>query len=116
MVKYYLTMRKPSYYLIPLGAVLCFFPGVTSTIALILGIMIALLFGNPYLVSTKKYTPKLLSIVIIGLGAGMNLEVIGKVGFQGIGYTAAGISITLILGLLIGRIFKVQKNMALLIT
>lgn len=84
--------------------------------ALILGAAIAIIFGNPHSEITKKITPKLLAWSIVGLGAGMNLSVIAQVGLQGIGYTVIGITITFLLGYLLSRFLKVEKDVSLLIT
>lgn len=103
-------------YLIPLAGGLCLTPWVGSAMALVAGIAIALAFGNPYIDKTRKLTSRLLSLSVMGLGAGMNLNVVGKVGLQGIGYTVVGISTTLILGFLIGRYMKIERNTSVLIS
>jgi uncharacterized integral membrane protein (TIGR00698 family) len=84
--------------------------------ALFFGIVITLVFGNPHLEKTKKLTHRLLSISVIGLGAGMDLGVVGRVGAQGLGYTVIGISSTLLLGTLIGKLLKTESDSSLLIT
>lgn len=102
--------------LIPILAVLALTPWVSSAQALIAGVIVALAFGNPYLEQTRKITSTLLGLSVAGMGAGMDLAVVGKVGFQGVGYTIAGISITLLLGTLLGKIFKVEKDTSILVT
>jgi uncharacterized integral membrane protein (TIGR00698 family) len=102
--------------LIPLLAVLCFFPFMTSPLALVFGIAIALIFGNPHRAITSKYTKTLLSLAVIGLGAGMNLITVGKVGLHGILYTIIGISFTLGLGKLVGKFLKIDSVTSLLVT
>jgi len=72
--------------------------------------------GNPYSVQTKKITHTLLSLAVMGLGAGMNLAIVGKVGLHGVGYTIIGIISAFILGTALGNIFKTDKNTSLLIT
>ncbi|RYZ98206.1 MAG: putative sulfate exporter family transporter, partial [Proteobacteria bacterium] len=93
-------MRKlsPASILIPLGALFCLTPYASSALALILGIGLAVAFGNPYLARTKKITPKLLSWSVIGLGAGMNLGVVATVGLRGVGYTVVGIAAAFLVG------------------
>lgn len=61
-------------------------------------------------------TSYLLSYAIVGMGAGMDLKVIGEVGFRGIGYTISTISLALFLGYIFLRLFKLEKNLATLIT
>ncbi|PJE67925.1 putative sulfate exporter family transporter, partial [Candidatus Shapirobacteria bacterium CG10_big_fil_rev_8_21_14_0_10_38_8] len=100
----------------PLGAALCLAPMVSSGMALLLGVLLAISIGNPYLKQTQKITKQLLALSVVGLGAGMNLEVVGRVGLQGVGYTMIGITLTFILGLTLGRLFQTPTNTAWLIT
>ena len=83
---------------------------------LIAGILIALLLGNPFLALTKKWTPRLLQTAVIGLGFGMNLVTVLKVGAHGIGYTVAGIALAFGAGELLRRSFKVSRDVGLLVT
>jgi uncharacterized integral membrane protein (TIGR00698 family) len=91
-------------------------PWFSSGTALLAGLAIALSFGNPALSFTKKWTPILLQLSVVGLGAGMDLAVVGRVGFHGIGYTVAGISLTLLIGGLIGYALRVKHNTSLLVS
>lgn len=102
--------------LIPAVALLCLTPWISSAEALILGVMISVILGNPYIEFTKVWTSKLLSWSVIGLGAGMNLLVVARVGLEGIGYTFIGITWALLLGLLLGRLLKVENNTSILIS
>jgi uncharacterized integral membrane protein (TIGR00698 family) len=102
--------------LIPVLAILCLAPFISSAIALLLGIAATLIFGNPYIDRTKKLTHPLLSTSIIGLGAGMNLITVGEVGLQGIAYTVIGITLTFIFGLIAGKLLKVEQETSLLVT
>ncbi len=115
------TIQKPlSQYvkdaLIPVAGILCLTPYISSAVALILGILIAVIFGNPYIARTRKLTSTLLSLSVMGLGAGMDLGVVGKVGLAGIGYTVVGISSTLILGYLLGKLMKTERDTSILIS
>lgn len=108
--------KTNSRYLIPIVAILCLTPYVSSALALISGIIIAVVWGNPFLSRTKKLTSTLLSWSVVGLGAGMNLAVVGLVGVQGIGYTIIGIACTLTLGFLLGRWMHVDRNTSALVS
>lgn len=99
-----------------IGAAVCLLPQVSSGTALFLGVAIALTLGNPYLTRSKKITTYLLQASVVGLGAGMNLNVVASVGLKGIGYTVIGIVLTLALGLLLGRFLKTDKDTSILIT
>ena len=102
--------------LFPIAAVLCLFPMISSAVALFLGIIIAVGPGNPFIEKTRKLTPLLLQISVVGLGAGMDLRVVGKVGAEGIGYTVIGIAFAMILGNLLGRLLKTTADTSLLIS
>lgn len=104
------------YVVIPLAGVLSLTPVLSSATALLLGVACALLLGNPYIDSTRKFTHKLLAISVMGLGAGMDLGVVGRAGIQGIGYTVIGISTTWILGTFFGKMLKTARDTSLLIT
>jgi uncharacterized integral membrane protein (TIGR00698 family) len=108
--------EKLARFLIPLGALIVLAPGVSSSTALILGVVLALILGNPYREFSQKITHRLLAISVVGFGAGLNLLVVGQVGLQGIGYTVIGITLTLSLGFLFGRWLKVEKDTSLLIS
>lgn len=97
-------------------AVLTLFPFFSAAGALFLGVFLAVTIGNPLIDKTKKFSPYFLQASVVGLGFGMNLLVVGKVGLQGIGYTVAGISLTFLLGRLLGRALNTSKDVSLLIT
>lgn len=102
--------------LICLVASLCLFPFITSSYGLLLGVLIAVILGNPFIIQTKKITQKLLSLSIILMGAGMDLNVIGKVGLSGIGYTVISIGLTFILGFFLAKLYGNDKMNSTLIT
>lgn len=97
-------------------ALLCFIPTVSATLALFSGIALALTLGNPFPGKISAWTRHLLAVSIIGLGAGMDLMVIGQVGAHGVLYTAAGIAITLGFGMFLGKILNAGKNTSILIS
>ncbi len=100
--------------IVPVVAILALMPFVSSAEALIAGLLIALFIGNPY--PTKNRIHLLLGISVAGMGAGMNLETVARVGLQGIGYTVVSIAGVIALGMLLKRLFKVEDEIALLIT
>ncbi len=85
-------------------------------IGLVIGIAIALIFGNPIKNVTGKISKNLLQISVILLGFGMQIGIILKVGFASIGITFTSIAITMIAGLLLGRLFAIEKNLSILLT
>ncbi|HZR25729.1 MAG TPA: putative sulfate exporter family transporter [Vicinamibacterales bacterium] len=102
--------------LLPLAAVACLAPQVNSAEALLLGVVLALVGGNPWLSRTKAMTSTLLAVSVVGLGAGMNLVQVGSVGATGIGYTVVSIGFTLLVGSLLGRLVRTHPDTSLLIT
>jgi uncharacterized integral membrane protein (TIGR00698 family) len=107
---------KIAKFLIPILAIASLTSWISSGVALLLGVTVAIALGNPYAERTKKLSQKLLPLAVMGLGAGMNLEVIGRVGLHGIGYTVAGILLATIVGTLLGRLLATSKDVSLLIT
>ena len=91
-------------------------PFVPPGAALVTGVAVALAFGNPWLPRTRRLAPLLLGIAVMGLGASADLGVVARVGLRGIGYTAVGISLTFVAGLLLARVFGVEEDTALLVT
>jgi uncharacterized integral membrane protein (TIGR00698 family) len=100
--------------LIPIVGVLTLLPFVQPAIALVSGVLIALLLENPY--PTREYTHRLLTWSVIGLGAGMNLQTVANVGLQGIGYTIISINAVFLVGTLLQKLFRVDGEVGLLIT
>ncbi|WP_338023450.1 YeiH family protein [Archangium primigenium] len=101
--------------LVPLGAVLCLWPFVSTGLALVAGMGVALTVGNPHADLTRRATPWLLSLAVVGLGAGMDLRVVAAVGLRGVGYTVVGIAVCLALGAVLARAFGVSRDTGLLI-
>jgi len=111
------TFSSRTSLLILVGAgVLCLWPEITGAMALLLGVLIGLVGANVHSGSTKPFATRLLQISVVGLGAGMNLNVIWAVGVTGIGYTIAGITFTFALGLWLGRRAGLPRDLAILLT
>jgi len=74
-----------------------------------------LTFVHPYAVQSRQAAKFLLQASVVALGFGMDLRDVLRAGRVGFIYTAAGIAITLLLGLLMGKILRVQKKASFLI-
>ncbi|OFX55122.1 MAG: hypothetical protein A2W86_02830 [Bacteroidetes bacterium GWD2_45_23] len=93
--------------------ILCFLPFMSPAIALFSGLIFSLL-GIRH-AAFHRYTSQVLQFSIVLMGFGMNLgEVIiaSKTGFV---ITALSVITVMILGILLGKLFKVEKNITLLI-
>jgi uncharacterized integral membrane protein (TIGR00698 family) len=100
---------------IPLGFLISLYPGTTSAMALLLGVMLALTFGNPHIARTRKLTKPMLAWSIVGLGAGVNLLVVLKAGVDGVLFTMVSLSATMFIGTLIGRWLGIHRETSALI-
>lgn len=89
---------------------------ISPQIALLMGLAFALVFGNPFLAQTKKFTPKLLAWCIVGLGAQMNLFNVMEVSARGFSYTLVGIALALAAGHILAKVLKTDKETALLVS
>src|ERR1700755_2073369 len=99
-----------------IGLVACLTPWVSSPVALLLGLAVALFIGHPFLHLNHKATHVLLQVSVVGLGFGMNAATALKAGKEGFFFTVASITGTLITGLLLGRFFQTEKKTSLLIS
>jgi uncharacterized integral membrane protein (TIGR00698 family) len=108
--------EKVSKVLPPLVGLLCLLPFISSGWALLLGVLVAISCGNPYSTLTKKWTHRLLTFSVMGLGAGMNLFVVAKAGMDGIVYTLVTLATAFLLGLTLGRVFGTARDTSILIT
>ena len=96
--------------------VFCLSPYGSPSAALALGLVLALVIGNPFPQLTGKPTKYLLQASVVLLGFGMNLGAVYKAGRSGILFTIATIFGTLILGYFIGRVLTVNKKTSALIS
>src|ERR1700720_1273969 len=98
------------------GLILCATGVVSPPVALTLGLIFGLSFEHPYLADSRELSRFLLQASVVGLGFGMNLHEVLRAGRSGFVYTAAGISFALIVGLLLGRLLRVNKTASILIS
>jgi uncharacterized integral membrane protein (TIGR00698 family) len=89
---------------------------ISPPVALALGLLFGLVFAqHPFQSSAKQLSKLLLQVSVVGLGFGMNLEEIVRVGKSGFVYTACSITFAMLLGWLLGRLFNVEKRISFLI-
>jgi uncharacterized integral membrane protein (TIGR00698 family) len=97
-------------------AISCFTPYVSPPIALLLGIFLSQLFSNPFRKYTTKATKILLQCSVVGLGFGMNIFAAAKAGQEAIVFTIATISLTILLGFIVGKLLTVSRKTSMLIS
>jgi uncharacterized integral membrane protein (TIGR00698 family) len=98
------------------GFILCASGVISPPLALALGLLYGLSFAHPYEADSRNLSKFLLQASVVGLGFGMNLHEVLRAGRSGFFYTAATISFALILGLLAGRLLRVNHTASILIS
>jgi len=94
----------------------CLTPFASPALALLAGLVIAQLIGHPYLYLNHKATHILLQVSVVGLGFGMNVHSALQAGKQGILFTVASITATLIFGYFMGKWLHIEKKTSFLIS
>ncbi len=108
-----ITIREVIFFI---AIILCLSPYISPPLALLIGLIIALIIGYPYSQLNQKATHLLLQISVVGLGFGMNVDSAMKAGKEGIIFTIVSIIGTLVIGYLIGKLFKIDKKTSYLIS
>lgn len=85
-------------------------------VALLLGLVYGFSFAHPFHMDARRVSKLLLQASVVGLGFGMNLHQVIQAGRTGFLYTAASISVAMLLGLGLGKLFAVERRVSLLIT
>ena len=94
------------------AALLNYAPGA----AVFAGIIFAVLWGNPFAGITGKLSSQLLGTAIVLMGFGMDLKKVLSAGAEGFICTFAGIIMGLGLGYIFGRLLRIEKNCAWLVS
>lgn len=116
MKKLFLYFKKYNSYYYLLLAFICLTPWITPPVALFLGLLFALTLGSPFPVFNKKASRYLLQIAVVGLGFGMNLHESLQAGSDGIIFTVISVVGVMALGILLGKMYKVNKVTSYLIS
>lgn len=105
------TLRTMTYWLCAIGSL-----WVSPAVALFMGIVLALTIGAPYGTYNKKVSKVLLQASVVGLGFGMNLHASLAAGRDGMLFTIVSVVGVMLLGVLLGRVLKVNPKNAYLIS
>lgn len=95
---------------------LCLFSIISPPVALLLGVIIVNVFGNPFIEFNHKAITFLLQFSVVGLGFGMNASSALSAGKEGFVLTVFSIFSTIIFGLLLGKWLKTEKKTSHLIS
>ena len=88
---------------------------VSPPLALLGGLVYGITLTNPFHAECRDLSQFLLQASVVGLGFGMNLNEVVQSGRSGFFYTALGITLTMLLGLGLGRLIQVGKKPSFLI-
>jgi uncharacterized integral membrane protein (TIGR00698 family) len=91
----------------------CFMPFMSPAIALLVGLTLSLI-GIKH-ENIHKYTSKILQASIVLMGFGMNLTAVISSSKTGFLETVVSVTTVMLLGIFLGKLFKVEKNITLLI-
>ena len=97
------------------AGLLCLTPVVSSPVALLLGIGLALTAGNPFPEFTRTTTGWLLKLSVVGLGFGMSLEQAVAASQTGFLLTVASIIVTLLAGFVLAAKMGMGRTLGHLI-
>ena len=89
---------------------------VSPSLALVGGLIYGLTLVHPYQAESKQLAKLLLQTSVVLFGFGMNLGQVMRTGRAGFLYTATGISLTLALGWIGGRLIKIPQRQSFLIS
>ena len=95
-------------------AALCFSPVVSPPIALFIGIIFVNIFGQVF--NADKIIKIVLQVSIVGLGFGINLKQALQAGSEGFLFTVFSITLIVVLGIVLGYIFRIDKIITQLIS
>lgn len=98
------------------GAILAATGLLSPPIALLAGLIYGLSVAHAFHVQSRQLSKFLLQASVVGLGFGMNLHQVVQAGRSGFVYTAASISLAMLIGLGLGQLLGVQRKPAFLIS
>lgn len=112
------TLRERRLPIIKSGFILLFIAAFfcSPAVSLFAGILFALTLGNPYHKASKMLSKKMLQYCVVGLGFGMNFHASLAAGREGMTFTIVSVITVMVAGVLVGRLLKVGRKGAYLIS
>lgn len=89
---------------------------LSPPLALVAGLAYGFTFEHPYHLDARRLSRLLLQVSVVGLGFGMNLQQVLRVGRSGVIYTAVGITFAMLLGWGLGKLLAVEGRVSFLIS
>lgn len=103
-------------FFLALASLILFTPYLNSAMALGAGLMIGLLIGNPFKEHTGSLSKYLLQAAVVGLGFGIDLYQVAETGLMGMVYTFVSLAATMLIGLLLGKLFYTPPRLTHLVS
>ncbi len=97
-------------------ALACLHPVVSPAMALGAGLVVGLAGWNPEPKRVSWLSSRLLKACVVGLGFGVSLVVVLRAGATGVVETAVSLTLTLALGLALGRLLRVPTDTSVLVS
>lgn len=91
-------------------------PFISPAIALFMGLMYSLLFGNPMPKMAKKTSKYLLQVAVVFLGFGMNLQESLASGKDGMLFTIVSVALVMVVGYFVGKMLKINTKTSYLLS
>jgi len=114
ILPHFLEKYKNAFYILSL--ILCLLPAVTPPVALLSGLIFALVFGQTFPKFNKEMSKYLLQGSVVGLGFGMNMQQALASGKDGMLFTILSVAGTLILGSFLAKKMNVDRKTGYLIS
>ena len=89
---------------------------LSPALALVAGLAYGFTFIHPFPLDARRLSRILLQVSVVGLGFGMNLQEVIRVGRSGFVYTAVSISFAMLLGWGLGKLLAVKHRISFLIS
>lgn len=102
--------------LVPVSYFSDFAEPITPAYALLLGLIFAFTFENPFPKFNKKCSKYLLQAAVVGYGFSMNLQESLKSGAEGMAFTVASVVGVMVLGVALGYWMHIERKTAYLIS
>lgn len=87
-----------------------------AILCLVIGMAAALIIGNPITKETGNASEKLLKTAVVLMGFGMSIGTMLKVGYASLWITFSSIVLTMVFGILYGRLFGTDRYIAVLVS
>jgi len=91
-------------------------PWASPPAALAVGLVFGVAFAHPWRKQSQKLSKILLQVCVVGLGFGMSFHEVIRVGRSGFAYTILGICFAMLTGMTLGRLLRVERTNALLVS